>query len=70
MKLRTVCEDGHVSGFSADHERDAAYAHALVMAMNEFRKAQSWSPKFPAIWQLEVTERANELMAEWGYTED
>jgi hypothetical protein len=47
-------------------EHDAAYAHALVMAMEEFRPKVGY-----AMWEFAIpmiTNRADELMREWGYS--
>lgn len=79
MKLKTEmkrCSDGYVCvsmgmEMQTDREHDAAYAHALVKALNEhaedFTACWSDDPVEFAPW---VFERAAEIMAEWGYRHD
>lgn len=72
MKLKTkMCIDGVYSspiGTDEDMCDDSAAAHALMMAIGEFRNAPlDSSLTFPedAINWLE--SRASELMAQWGF---
>lgn len=54
-----------VGNRKADLAHDAAYAHALVMAMEELRPKVGY-----AMWEFAIpmiTNRADELMREWGY---
>ena len=61
--LKTTCDGGHVSGFSADHEHDAAYAHALVLAI------ESIEVDGDVASLRDMRNRAAELMRAWGYGE-
>lgn len=63
MKLltRLIRRPGYTYGYGDQYEltRDAAMAHALVMAMNEQ----------PYTTSDVYMERADEIMASWGYSE-
>lgn len=50
---------------STDLQHDAAYAHALVMGMDEWDKYEWW--RIYEDFTSWLKRRAAELMREWGY---
>lgn len=70
--LRTKCRDTIIDGSIDDFSHDAAYAHALVIAISEIGVTDDggYAQYCPASdTQLFLRERAAELMREWGYVE-
>lgn len=82
MKLKTEVRQGDdmVVPIAAGDEfdqfnaycHDAAYAHAILQAVNELgEKSNYWTNYGPTSDQQQwIFERADELMAEWGYREE
>jgi hypothetical protein len=73
VKLMTTCNPTIVNGSTDEFAHDAAMAHALVMALGELGVTRDGI--FAECCQASDTrqfvfERADELMTEWGYTED
>lgn len=74
MKLRTslhgegkdMCVGWNKRG---DLHHDAAYAHALVRAMDWYKTEARYGHTADVAVAL-IDKRADELMAEWGYREE
>lgn len=59
----------HLTGaWLSNLKHDAAYAHAMIQAMDEFRPRIGWTMWDTAIPM--ITERADEIMRGFGYTEE
>jgi hypothetical protein len=70
MKLRMTgspAKDHAFCGSTDDLVHDAAAAHALLQAIEEFQK--DWEA-YGAPAPEAISERAAELMAEWGFADD
>lgn len=69
--LRTACDGGHISGFSDDHEHDAAVAHALLRelrAMHRAAKSRRTHDGELVVNLIETAiEQAHRQMAIWGF---
>jgi len=73
MKLKTELYPNRIKGMSFGYDddslrHDSYAAHALMQAITEFKTSSSES--FEDLVADQIESRAEEILAEWGYTED